>query len=120
MGHKHSREQILEGAVAVAFADGLSRLSFGRVATLLGTSDRVIVYYFSTKDELVSAVLVTLGLQLEATLGPLITSRVAGHMDLARTAWPVLADPAVDPIFALFFEANGLAASGRDPYRTVV
>ena len=25
-----------------------------------------------------------------------------------------------DPVFALFLEANGLAASGREPYRTLV
>jgi hypothetical protein len=31
-----------------------------------------------------------------------------------------LARPAIDPWFALFFEANGMAAAGREPYRTLV
>jgi hypothetical protein len=35
-------------------------------------------------------------------------------------AWPIVATPDADPIFAPFFEANGLAASGREPYRTLV
>ncbi|MFI5837850.1 hypothetical protein ACIA5A_29650 [Micromonospora sp. NPDC051300] len=39
---------------------------------------------------------------------------------LVRAAWAVLGRPAADPVFALFLEANGLAASGRAPYRTVV
>lgn len=120
MGHKHTREEILDGAVAVAFADGLSRLSFGRVAARLGTSDRIVVYYFPSKDELISAVLLAVGVQLQVTTAPTMTSRVAGHMELARIVWPILARSDADPIFALFFEANGLAASGRDPYRRIV
>lgn len=32
----------------------------------------------------------------------------------------MLARPECDRVFALFFEANGLAASGREPYRTLV
>ena len=120
MGHKHTREEILDGAVAVAFADGLSRLTFGRVASRLGTSDRIVVYYFPSKNDLISAVLLAVGVQLQETLAPTLTSHVAGHIQLARIAWPVLARAEADPIFALFFEANGLAASGRDPYRTVV
>ena len=120
MGHKHTREEILEGAVGVAFDDGLSKLTFGRVAARLGTSDRIVVYYFPSKSDLISAVLLAVGARLQVTLAPTLTSRVAGHIELARTAWPVLARPEADPIFALFFEANGLAASGLDPYRTIV
>ena len=33
---------------------------------------------------------------------------------------PALATAAVDPTFALFFEANGLAAAGREPYDAIV
>ncbi len=32
----------------------------------------------------------------------------------------MLADERVDPVFALFFEANGLAVAGRSPYATLV
>jgi AcrR family transcriptional regulator len=119
MGYRHTRDEILEGAVAVAFADGLSTLTFGRVATYLGTSDRIVVYYFPTKDDLVTNVLVSVGTQLQATLSPILTTKMASHVDLARAAWPILATPDADPIFALFFEALGLAASGREPYRSI-
>jgi hypothetical protein len=39
---------------------------------------------------------------------------------LVRLAWPLLARSDSDRLFALFFEANGLAASGREPYRRLV
>ena len=48
MGYRHTREDILDGALTVAFDDGLSQLTYGRVAKQLGISDRTVVYYFAT------------------------------------------------------------------------
>jgi AcrR family transcriptional regulator len=120
MGHKHTRTEILDGAVRVAFEDGLSQLSFGRVAKRLGISDRIVVYYFPTKDDLVGDVLTAMGTQLQAALLPAFASPAADHMELLSRAWPILARPDADRIFALFFEASGLAATDREPYRTLV
>ena len=120
MGHRHTKEEILEGALAAAIEDGLSQLTFGRLAKRLGINDRTIVYYFPSKDELVSEVVVSMGLQLQDTLSKAFTKSADDHIQLLRVAWPALARPEVDPIFALFFEANGLAAAGRDPFRSLV
>lgn len=120
MGHRHTKEEILEGALAAAIEDGLSQLTFGRLAKRLGINDRMIVYYFPTKEDLVGEIIVSMGLQLQATLADAFTTPAANHLELLKAAWPVLARVEVDPIFALFFEANGLAATGRDPYRTLV
>ena len=120
MGHKHSRDEILEVAVAVAMDEGLSRLSFGRVAKRLAISDRTVVYYFPTKQDLVGDVIVALGARLQATLAPAFATKAADHLALLATAWPVLATPEADPVFACFFEANGLAAAGQEPHATLV
>ena len=120
MGHKHSKADILEGALAAAFEDGLSQLTFGRLAKRLGISDRIVVYYFPSKDDLIGEVLLAMGLQLQATLAPTFTAPVADHIALLRTAWPILARPDADPVFALFFEAGGLAATGLEPFASLV
>jgi AcrR family transcriptional regulator len=120
MGHKHSRDEILAGALEAVIDDGLSQLTFGRLAKRLGISDRIIVYYFPTKDDLITEVMTAVGLRLQVTLAEAFVEPAADHLALARTAWPVLARPDADPVFALFFEANGLAAAGRDPYRGVM
>jgi AcrR family transcriptional regulator len=120
MGHKHEKDEILAGALGAAFADGLSQLTFGRVAKRLGISDRIVVYYFPTKDDLVGEVLLAMGIELQQTLAPAFTAPAADHLGLAQVAWPILARPEADRVFALFFEANGLAATGREPYRTLV
>ena len=120
MGYRHTKEEILEGALAVAFADGLSQVTYGRVAKQLGISDRIVVYYFPSKEDLVSEVLVSVGLKLQQALEPAFSSPARDHLELLRAAWPIMARAEADTIFALFFEASGLAASGREPYRTVV
>ncbi len=120
MGHKHTKADILDGALAAAFDDGISQLTFGRVARRLGINDRVVVYYFPTKDALITEVLLALGVQLQQTLTPAFATPAADHLELARRAWPLLARPDADPTFGLFFEANGLAATGLEPYRTLV
>ena len=120
MGHKHTHAEILEGALAAAFEDGLSQLSFGRVAKRLGISDRIVVYYFPTKDDLIAEVLEAMGTELQATLGPAFSIPASDHLAVVRTAWPVLARVDADGVFALFFEAGGLAATGREPFRTLV
>ncbi|MEM7342264.1 MAG: TetR/AcrR family transcriptional regulator [Actinomycetota bacterium] len=120
MGHKHTRSEILDGALALAIDDGLSQLTFGRVAKRLDISDRIVVYYFPTKDDLISEVILAMGNQLQEALVPAFTETAADHVELVRTAWPLLARPEVDPTFALFFEANGLATAGREPYTSLV
>ena len=120
MGYKHTEEEILQGALATAFESGLSQLTFARVAKTLDTSDRVVVYYFPSKDELVSAVLMAVGLELQVTLGQAFTEPSTNHHELASKAWPVLSRPEADAVFALFFEATGLAAAGREPYASLV
>lgn len=120
MGYRHSRDEILEGALAVALRDSLGELTFGRVAKHLGVSDRMVVYYFPSKDDLLGEVLLLVGTRLMAVLGRAFAAPAADHLELARTAWPILARPDIDPWFALFFEANGMAAAGRAPYVELV
>lgn len=43
-------------------------------------------------------------------------SPTTGILEPPRQLWPLLVDPAADRVVALFFEAIGLAATGRPPY----
>ena len=68
MGYLHKREDMLEAAVALARAEGLGALSFGRIARIVGTNDRTVVYYFPSKSDLMGAVLDDLGRELQDLL----------------------------------------------------
>jgi AcrR family transcriptional regulator len=120
MGYRHTKQEILDGALAVAFADGLSQLTYGRVAKQLGISDRIVVYYFPSKDDLVGEVLVGVGIRLQQALEPAFRSPAEDHLQLVKAAWPVMTRAEADAVFSLFLEATGLAASGREPYRTLI
>jgi AcrR family transcriptional regulator len=111
---------MLGAALAAALDGGLTQLTFGRLADRLGISDRMVVYYFPSKDDLIREVVMSLGLRLQDTLAEVLVQPVDGHLALVAAAWPVLARPAADPVFALLFEAAGLAASGQDPYRSLM
>jgi len=71
---RHSRQEILDAAVATVMADGLSGLTFGAVGTRLGISDRTVVYYFPTKSDLAEAVVGVLGEHLRSTLAGVLDS----------------------------------------------
>lgn len=107
-------------ASTTAVGDGLSQLTFGRLAKRLGISDRIVVYYFPTKADLISEAILAIGARLQETLAPVLAQRAADHHELIKAVWPVIATPDADAVFALFFEANGLATSGREPYRSLV
>lgn len=111
---------MLDAAVSAALDEGVSRLTFGRLAKRLGVSDRVIVYYFPTKDDLIGEVLLALGTRLQAALAPTFSVPAVDHVDVVRAAWPMLARTDVDGVFALFFEASGLAAARLEPYSSIV
>jgi AcrR family transcriptional regulator len=116
VGHKYSRDEILDGALHTALGEGLSQLTFGRLARRLGVSDRVIVYYFPSKSELVVAILTDLAARLQGVLADAFTGPAASHRELVRAAWPALATDEVDPIFGLYFEAIGQATAGVEPF----
>jgi AcrR family transcriptional regulator len=119
VGYRHSREEILEAAVAVALETGMAGLTFSAVGQRLGISDRTIVYYFATKPELVVAVVEVLGADLLRLLEQAFGSEQRSQADLAKRAWPVLTTPTADRVFALFFEIIGLASAKQAPYDTL-
>lgn len=116
VGYKHDQNEMLAAAVDLVLEEGLSKLSFGRLATRLGVADRSVVYYFPSKSELVEQTVAAVAGRLQRLLGDAFGEEPLPPSDLARRAWPVLASSEADPIFALFFELVGLGAARISPF----
>jgi AcrR family transcriptional regulator len=119
MGYRHSRDEILAAAARAALRDGIARLTFSSVGRELGISDRMVVYYFPTKADLVGAVARELGGNLMALLEQAFGSGRQEVPALLTRAWPVLASPEGERVFALFFEVIGLASADQEPYVSI-
>jgi AcrR family transcriptional regulator len=116
VGHKYSQEDMVVAVANVALRDGVAKLTFRNVAEELGTSDRMVVYYFPTKDDLVSAAVTALSSRMQSLLGQAFGHDRRSPDELIERAWPVLKKKNADRIFRLFLELVGLSASGLDPY----
>ena len=60
MGYKYDADELLAAAAEFVLDEGLSALTYGRLAQRLGIPDRSIVYYFPTKVDLVTRTVLTL------------------------------------------------------------
>jgi AcrR family transcriptional regulator len=112
------RDEWTRTATDYVHEHGLIGLSLRPLAAALGTSDRMLLYHFDTKDHLVAAVLResndrgVAGIQ---ALRPSRDLRAAVH-DL----WSLVNSPAIEPCVRLYVEAAALGLLGREPYASVV
>jgi AcrR family transcriptional regulator len=113
------RETFLDGAVAHVLVQGVATLSLRPLAAALGTSDRMLLYYFHSRDELLAAVLARVGDQLRVGLEEALPPDRLAPAALVDRAWAALREPAAEPHRRLYVEVSGLAARGREPYRAV-
>ncbi|HET7812943.1 MAG TPA: TetR/AcrR family transcriptional regulator [Candidatus Baltobacteraceae bacterium] len=110
-----ARERLLERIIAYVTEHGVAGLSLRPLAAAVGSSPRVLLYHFGSKEDLVTKVLMRAGERQRAIVAQLRT-RYAGSIDGCREMWNTVSDPAVLPTFYLFFEVYALALRDRDRY----
>jgi AcrR family transcriptional regulator len=119
MGYRHSEEDLLEAAVAVALDQGLAAVTFASVGTRAGVRDRTVVYYFPDKATLIGTVVAALGKRLQGVLAEAFGDTSLPLDELMKRSWPVLATPETDPLFAVFLQVLGFATAGVEPYASL-
>jgi len=99
------KRELLEAAYQYALGNGLADYSLRPLAAAIGTSPRVLLFLFGSKDGLTRALLAR---AREAELAALAAARPdRGSSDLAATArgvWAWLADPSHRSLLALWLE----------------
>jgi AcrR family transcriptional regulator len=109
MRTSQARERLLAAAVRHALDAGIADLSLRQLAAAIGTSHRMLLYHFGSREGLLVAVTQAVEEQQRAAL---LESGVATERD-ARQSWQRLSDPELWPQERLFFELYAYALRGR-------
>lgn len=109
------RDELLERAYRYAMEHGLAELSLRPLAAAIGSSPRVLLFLFGSKDELIRALLARARADELAALRR--AREAGGHDDFAaavRTTWGWLVDPAHRPMLVLWLQAYARSLSEPD------
>jgi AcrR family transcriptional regulator len=98
------RARTLAAAADYVLEHGLAGLSLRPLASALGTSTRMLLYDFSSKEELVMAVLTEIRRREAAMLDGYVHASSASGPELVRAVWDWAGSAERVPFMRLFFE----------------
>jgi AcrR family transcriptional regulator len=112
------RRELLDGATLWATEHGLATLSLRPVAKAIGTSDRMLIYWFGSRDGLLAAIAEHAGDTLSAFLPtPDLDAPPPSSVAWLDQCWTLFTDPGLRPGMALLFELDALGARSPGPAR---
>jgi len=112
------RDEFAEQATDYVLEHGLIGLSLRPLAAALGTSDRMLLYHFDSKDDLVAAVLRVSNDRSVARIRALPPSR--GIRPAVRDLWQAMNTDQLQRCQRTYVEAAALGLFGSEPYANVV
>ncbi len=118
-GRPEQRQAFLAGAVEHVLRHGASGLSLRPLAAALGTSDRMLLYYFGSRELLLGTVLDRVGDGLVAALSEAVPAGRSHPEVLLRAVWSVARETDVEPVLRLYLEIMGQAAAQVAPFAAV-
>jgi AcrR family transcriptional regulator len=109
-----AKAALLESAIAHLAEHGLGGATLRSIASAIGTSHRMLIYHFGSRDGLLLAIVRSVEEEQRAAMAALAADAGGSMADLARGMWERVADPRLHPHERLFFELYGRALQG-DP-----
>ena len=106
------RDRLLAGAVDYVAEHGVGDLSLRPLAAALGTSHRMLIYHFGSKEGLLVDVVREVERRQRETFAQIDVDG-ASPAEAMRRMWRRLADPSLWPHERLFFEMYAQALQGR-------
>jgi AcrR family transcriptional regulator len=113
MEGKGPRDRLLDGAIEYVAANGLSDVSLRTLATALGTSHRMLIFHFGSKERLWVEIVQTVEARQRELLQTILPDPTQPVGDAMRAWWKHISDPSLWPNERLFFEIYGQALQGR-------
>src|SRR3954470_21482524 len=107
-----ARERLLAAAMEHVAEHGVGNLSLRGLAAALGTSHRMLIYHFGSREGLLIEVIRAVEAQQRAALAELLLDEDAPPAETMRRMWRGGAGPALWPNERLFFEVYAQALQG--------
>jgi AcrR family transcriptional regulator len=108
------RDRLLEGAIDYVAANGITDLSLRQLAAALGTSHRMLIHHFGSKEGLWVAIVREVEARQRAVLAEMIPAIEGQPVEEAMRAWwRHISDPSLWANERLFYELYGQAIQGR-------
>lgn len=104
------RDELLQGALAYFLDKGLAELSLRPLAEALGTSARMLLYHFGSKEGLITAVMDEVNARFQTAFTDLVASRREDDAEpMMLTLWNHYRRPENLPCLRLAYEVQILA-----------
>jgi AcrR family transcriptional regulator len=114
------REAAIERMADHLLEQGMAGASLRPLAKAAGTSDRMLVYYFETREALLAVTLERVATRLRATLdAALPVGERLPSAALLAALWTVVGSPALQPFMRLWIELAAAAVARREPELSV-
>ena len=113
MPEQSPRDRLLARAIAHISQRGLSDLSLRELAAAIGTSHRMLIHHFGSKEGLWVEIVRAVEQRQRDMLGDLLPDPDAPFGEAMRVWWQHISDPSLWPNERLFFEIYGQALQGR-------
>jgi AcrR family transcriptional regulator len=112
------REAAIERMADHILSEGLGAATLRPLAAAAGTSDRMLLYYFTDKDELLAATLDRVAKRMTAQLDAAIPVEPRRPFPvLLEQVWAAMASESLQPFMPLWLELASGAARGLQPHR---
>jgi AcrR family transcriptional regulator len=106
------RDLLLASVIDAIERNGLGSRSLRDLAADAGTSHRMLIHHFGSREGLLIAIVT----EVEARQRDLLRDQSGGADDLLAATWAQVRDPALWPFERLFFECYARGAQGEAPF----
>ena len=111
------REAAIERMADHVLSQGLAAATLRPLAAAAGTSDRMLLYYFADKDELLTATLARIAVRMMAELDRAIPAAPPKPFAvLLEQVWGAMAAESLQPFMPLWLDLAAGAARGLQPH----
>lgn len=114
------REEIILAVAGHLVREGFANSGIRALADSAGISDRMLMYYFESKDALIASALMVLARDMSAGLDLVLPRRVFPAARIVDALVQAAGQEEQKAVLRLWFEIVGLAIRGQEPYRSTV